>query len=74
MKLEIYNALIKQFEAGVEKHAMNVRIMLENPMAIHDHTDFMSAIELELTQVAEYQDKIEALNYITSSQWWRSKL
>lgn len=64
MKQEIYSALLKQFEAGVAKHAMNARIMLENPTAIHDHTDFMTAIESELAQVAEYQDKIEALNYV----------
>lgn len=64
MKQEIYNALLKQFEAGVAKHAMNVRIMLNNPMAIHEHTDFMSAVELELAQIAEYKDKIEALEIV----------
>jgi hypothetical protein len=30
-------------------------------MAIHDHTDFMGAVELELAQIAEYEDKLEAL-------------
>jgi hypothetical protein len=43
---------------------MNIRIMLDNPMAIHEHTDYMGAIEQELTQIAEYQDKIEALKYV----------
>ena len=64
MKDEIISALCKQFEAGIEKHAMNVRIMLNNPMAIHEHTDFMSAVELELAQIAEYKDKLEAMEYI----------
>ena len=64
MKDDIKHALRKQFQAGIEKHAMNVRIMLNNPMAIHDHTDFMGAVELELGHIAEYKDKLEALEYI----------
>ena len=63
MKEDIYTALRSHFQGMMEKHAMNVRIMLNNPMAIHDHTDFMSAVELELAQIAEYQDKMEALDY-----------
>lgn len=66
MKNDILSALRKSFEAGIEKHAMNVRIMLNNPMSIHDHTDFMAAVELELDQIAEYKDKLEALEFVTS--------
>ena len=64
MKQQILTALREQFEAGIEKHCMNIRIMVNNPMAIHDHTDFMGAVELELEKVAEYQDKLEALDLI----------
>jgi hypothetical protein len=33
-------------------------------MAIHDHTDLMDAIEKEVAQIAEYQDKLEIMeNY-----------
>jgi len=64
MKEDIFNALRMSFVAGIEKHAMNVRIMLNNPMAIHEHTDFMSAVELELAQMAEYKDKLEALEIV----------
>lgn len=60
----ISDVLYKHFEARVEKHKMNVLIMLENPRAIHDHTDFMSAVELELKQMAEYIDLIEALDEV----------
>jgi hypothetical protein len=61
MKQNIVNALKSQFEAGIQKHKMNIDIMLNNPMAIHEHTDFMGAVELELAQIAEYEDKLEAL-------------
>jgi len=64
MKNEIKQALRMQFQAGIEKHAMNVRVMMNNPMAIHEHTDFMGAIELELGHIAEYKDKLEALEHI----------
>lgn len=64
MRKEILNALEAHFEANITKHAMNVKIMLENPMAIHDHTNFMEAVELELAQIAEYQDKLEALSVV----------
>jgi hypothetical protein len=64
MKDDIKHVLRKQFQANIEKHAMNVRIMFNNPMAIHDHTDFMGAVELELGHIAEYKDKLEALENI----------
>jgi hypothetical protein len=64
MKDEIKMVLRKHFQAHIEKHAMNVRVMMNNPMSIHEHTDFMGAIELELGHIAEYKDKLEALENI----------
>lgn len=61
MKENIVNALKAHFEAHIVKHKMNVDIMLNKPMAIHEHTDFMGAVELELAHIAEYEDKLEAL-------------
>lgn len=61
MKENIVTALKAHFEAHIQKHKMNIEIMLNNPMAIHEHTDFMGAVELELEHIAEYEDKLEAL-------------
>jgi hypothetical protein len=61
MKQQIVKALIQHFEAHIVKHKMNVEVMLANPMAIHDHTDLMSAIENEVAQIAEYMDKLEVM-------------
>ena len=61
MKENIVNALKAHFEAHIIKHKLNIDIMLNKPMAIHEHTDFMGAVELELAQIAEYEDKLEAL-------------
>jgi len=61
MRIEIINVLKQHFESHILKHKMNVDIMLNNPMAIHDHTDLMDAIEKEVAQIAEYQDKLEIM-------------
>lgn len=62
MRQEIISVLKQHFEAHILKHKMNVDIMLLNPMAIHDHTDLMDAIEKEVALMAEYQDKLEMMN------------
>jgi hypothetical protein len=61
MRTEIIGVLKQHFEAHILKHKMNVDIMLNNPMALHDHTDLMDAIEKEVEQIAEYQDKLEVM-------------
>lgn len=63
MRQEIISVLKQHFEAHILKHKMNVDIMLSNPMAIHDHTDLMDAIEKEVALMAEYQDKLEMMNF-----------
>lgn len=62
MKQDILNALSMHFKAEVLKHKMNVEVMLNNPIAIHDHTDLMAAIEKEMSIIAEYMDKLEVLD------------
>lgn len=61
MKEQILIAARQHFRSHIEKHKMNIEIMLNNPMAIHDHTDFMTALEDEVSKVAEYRDKLEVL-------------
>ena len=61
MKKQIVETLKQHFEAHILKHKMNVDIMVANPMAIHDHTDLMDAIEKEVAQIAEYVDKLEVM-------------
>jgi hypothetical protein len=58
---QIIEASISHFESHILKHKMNIEVMLSNPIAIHEHTDIMTAIELELAHIAEYEDKLEAI-------------
>lgn len=66
MKNKIVEALEAHLIGHIKKHTLNVQVMLENPMAIHDHTDLLSAIEEELAHIAEYKDKLEALDEVLS--------
>lgn len=61
MRKEMISVLKQHFESNIQKHKMNVDIMLNNPMAIHDHTDLMSAIEKEIDYISEYMDKLEVM-------------
>jgi hypothetical protein len=61
MRQQMIGVLKQHFEAHILKHKMNVDIMLNNPMAIHDHTDLMGAIEKEVAQISEYMDKLEVM-------------
>ena len=62
MRQQLMNASKKHFEAHVEKHKMNVEVYLTNPAGIGEHSDIMEAIEGELAQMAEYEDKLEMIN------------
>lgn len=66
MNEQITHSLKMYFEAHIAKHKMNIQVMMNNPMAIHEHTDLMTAIEEELAHVAEYMDKLEALELVTA--------
>jgi peptide subunit release factor 1 (eRF1) len=61
MRKEIISVLKYHFESHILKHKMNVDVMLNNPMAIHDHTNLMDAIEKEIDQISEYMDKLEVM-------------
>ena len=68
MKTKIQETLFRHLESHVYKHLLNASIMMENPIAIHDHTDLLSAIETELGLAAEYQDKLEMLQKIIDAK------
>jgi hypothetical protein len=61
MRKKLIEASKQHYLAHIEKHKINVEVILNNPMAIHDHSDIMDAIEKEVAQIAEYMDKVEVL-------------
>lgn len=59
------NLLIKAFkshaEGHIDKHVANVEVYLKNPAGIGEHSDIMEAIEIEIEQIAKYDDQLEMI-------------
>ena len=62
MRPQIVDTLIKQCEAGIERHKMNVRVLLEKRVGLAEHGDLMVTIEEELDKLAHFEDRLSVLN------------
>ena len=56
--------MTKYFEGQIAKHTINAQIFMKNPVGGAEHPDTMGTIEEELGKIAEYEDKLNALNSI----------
>jgi len=61
MRTQLINTAQAYFKSHIDRHRMNVEIMLNNPTAIYDHSNWMAAMETEIAHMAEYQDKLDIL-------------
>jgi len=66
MALNLRTDLIKaskiHFEAHIEKHRINVEILLNNSRGIAEHADIMDTMEKELEEISKYHDLLEVLS------------
>lgn len=62
MEEEIKNALIAHAQGHIDKHAMNVKILMNKAVGIGEHGDVLEEIEKELKIIAEYHDEIEMIH------------
>jgi hypothetical protein len=62
MRSDILKASRLHFKAHIEKHRVNIEILLENGVGVAEHPDIMETIEKELEIIAEYHDKVEILD------------
>ena len=46
----------------VQKHLANVEIYLKNPVGVGEHSDVMGAIEMELDNIAKYNNRLEMID------------
>ena len=56
--------MTKYFEGQIAKHTINAQVFMKNPVGVAEHPDTMETIEEELGKIAEYEDKLNALNSI----------
>lgn len=62
MRQEIIEAIKAHAEGHIEKHKLNVEVLLQKPVGIGEHGDVLTEIEKELKVIAEYDDQLEMLN------------
>ena len=63
MRDDILANQITYYNGLIAKHKQNVEIYLNQPVGIGEHSDIMSAIETEITAIAQAHDKIEVINH-----------
>ena len=61
-KDQISKASKLHFEAHIQKHKINVDILLDSHVGVAEHPDVMETIEKELAMMADYEDKLAMLN------------
>ncbi len=66
---DILKACKKHFEAQIEKHRINVEVMLENVVGIGEHSDIIETVEKEIDMIASYDDKLSVLNKYLMNGW-----
>lgn len=62
MRKKLLEAVRLHAQGHVSKHLANIEVYLVNPTGIGEHSDIIQAIEIELEQVAKYQDQLDILN------------
>jgi hypothetical protein len=61
MRKKILTAVKSHAQGHIDKHLANIEVYLSNPAGIGEHSDIIEAIEIELEQVAKYQDQLDIL-------------
>ena len=57
----------------IEKHKVNVEVILQKAVGIGEHGDILTEAEKELKVIAEYDDQLEMLNkYFTVKDPFKS--
>ena len=65
----ILDALKKKYEAEIEEAKINIKIMLNNPISIPEHSKFLEELDVHFGKIAEAEDKLEAVqNHFDGSQ------
>ena len=57
----LFKALIKKLDGDIEVAKANILVYVRNAAGIGEHVDIVETIELEVTKIADAEDKIEAI-------------
>jgi hypothetical protein len=62
MREKMIEALKAHAVGHIEKHKVNVEVILQKAVGIGEHGDILTEAEKELKVIAEYDDQLEMLN------------
>ena len=73
MRDKMIQALKAHAIGHIEKHKVNVEVILQQAVGIGEHGDILTEAEKELKVIAEYDDQLEMLNkYFTIKDPFKS--
>ena len=73
MREDMIEALRKHAKGHIEKHKLNVEVILQKPVGIGEHGDVLTEAEKELKVIAEYDDQLQMLDkYFTKKDPFKS--
>ena len=58
---KIMETMRSHAQGHIDKHKMNVEVYLANPAGIGEHPDVFEAMELEILEMAKYQDVLDII-------------
>jgi len=58
---QLIEAVKSHAQGHIEKHKINVEILMERPSGIGEHGDVLTEIEKEIKVIAEYEDQLEVI-------------
>jgi hypothetical protein len=61
MRETLIKAVVSHAQGHINKHLANIEVYMTNPAGIGEHSDIIEAIEMELEQVAKYDDQVEMI-------------
>ena len=74
MREKMIEALKAHAVGHIEKHKVNVEVILQQAVGIGEHGDILTEAEKELKVIAEYDDQLEMLNkYFTVKDPFKAK-
>ena len=64
MNYELISTLEDYYQAKRNKHALAIKVILDNPRGFHDHYAIYEAVESQLKLLVESSDYLEGLAYV----------
>lgn len=62
MRNTLLKAVRSHAQGHIDKHVANIEVYLANPAGIGEHSDIIEAVEIELEEIAKYQDQLDILD------------